>query len=255
MGNIKLTLQYDGSAYIGWQRQAVKHGLSVQQAVEGALAKVIGQAVSLHGAGRTDSGVHALAQVAHFACPVAIPLPGLTVALNHILPADIRIVRAEEVEDSFHARLSASGKRYRYILATDKPTVFNYRWYWPLKQMPRQELMIQAASCLIGRHDFRHFTLSNSKAKTFGREIYSLSVYQPSERDLPCRLGQALAIEVAGSGFLYKMVRLIVGRLVAIGQGTLPPAAMADFLAGCAPMNIPPAPPQGLMLMEVYYNC
>ena len=254
MSNIKLILQYDGSAYIGWQRQPAQHGLSIQQAVEEALLRVLGQTVSLQGAGRTDSGVHALAQVAHFTCPVAIPPARLTPALNNILPADIRVTAATAVDDCFHARFSATGKRYRYLLATDEPTAFNYRWYWPLAQLPQEEPMRQAALYLIGVHDFRHFSLSNSSVKNFVRDLRSMRVYQPKERELPCRFQQALAIEAQGSGFLYKMMRLITARLVAIGQGILPPQAMEDFLLGKPPLALPPAPPQGLMLMEVYYD-
>ena len=254
MSKIKLTLQYDGSAYIGWQRQAVKHGLSVQQAVENALKRVIGQAVTLHGAGRTDSGVHALAQAAHFSCPVAIPPQRLASALNHILPADIRVIAAQEADDSFHARCSATGKRYRYLLAIDEPDIFNYRWYLPLAELPAEAPMRLAASYLIGEHDFRHFTLSNGRAKTFVRDLHNIRIYEPQKEDLPCRLKRPLAIDVEGSGFLYKMVRLIVARLLAIGQGILPPQAMEDYLMGRPPIALPPAPPQGLMLMEVYYN-
>jgi tRNA pseudouridine38-40 synthase len=174
--------------------------------------------------------------------------------LNHILPADIRVTSAEQAEDAFHARLCATGKRYRYLLATDQATAFNYRWYWQFKQLPLVEPMRQAAECLIGTHDFRHFTLSNSRAKTFVREVRAVRIYRPAEPELPCRLEDALAIEVEGSGFLYKMVRLIVARLVAIGQGILPAAAMEDFLHGNPPINLPPAPAHVLMLMEVYYS-
>jgi tRNA pseudouridine38-40 synthase len=253
MGKIKLTLQYDGSAYIGWQRQSACHDLSVQQAVEDALARVIGQSVTLHGAGRTDSGVHAWAQTAHFSCPVAIPEIKLALALNNILPTDIRVTAAEEADDPFHARFSATGKRYRYLLATDEPNAFNYRWYWQLKKLPREEYMRQAADHLIGKQDFRHFTLSNGTATNFVREVRSVRIYRPEQRELPCCLEHALAIEAEGSGFLYKMVRLMVARLLAIGQGSVAPETMADFLAGRPPLNLPPAPPQGLMLMEVYY--
>jgi tRNA pseudouridine38-40 synthase len=170
------------------------------------------------------------------------------------LPSDIRVTAAEQTLEHFHARCSATGKRYRYLLSTDKPDIFNYRWYWPLKELPEEGPMRQAASYLIGEHDFRHFTLSNSRAKTFVRQVRSICVYRPKQEETPCRLQQTLAIEVEGNGFLYKMVRLITARLVAIGQGTLPPQSMADFLMGKPPLNLPPAPPQGLMLMEVYYD-
>jgi tRNA pseudouridine38-40 synthase len=254
MGKIKLTLQYDGSAYVGWQRQAARHGLSVQQALEDALARLLGQPVTLHGAGRTDSGVHAWAQVAHFSCPAAIPPPQLALALNHILPADIRVRAAEAAEESFHARFSATGKRYRYLLAVDEPSAFNYRWYWPLRQWPDEEAMRQAAKLLIGKHDFRHFTLRKCKATNFVREVRVIRIYRPDQRAFPCPLEQALAIEAGGSGVLYQMVGLGVARLLAVGQGRVPPEAMVDFLSGRPPLNLPPAPAQGLMLMEVYYG-
>jgi tRNA pseudouridine38-40 synthase len=225
----------------------------VQQVIENALARLVGQSVSLQGAGRTDSGVHAMAQVAHFFCPVNIPPKRLALALNNILPADIRITAAEEAGDSFHARFSSTGKRYRYLLATDEPTAFNYRWYWQLAQLPQEGLMEQAASYLIGKHDFRYFTLNNGSATNYKRELHSLSVHRPVQSELPCLFKQALALEAVGNGFLYKMMRLIVARLVAIGQGRLPPESMVDFLMGYPPLLLPPAPPQGLMLLEVYY--
>ncbi|MCL1974664.1 MAG: tRNA pseudouridine(38-40) synthase TruA [Firmicutes bacterium] len=254
MSKIKLILQYDGSDYIGWQRQAPEHGISLQQAVESALAKVVGSFVTIHGAGRTDSGVHALAQVAHFTCPVNITPQRLKLALNHILPKDIRIMAAEEVDEAFHARLSALSKVYRYLLATDELNIFNYRWYLPLDHLPLIEPMVEAAAYLIGEHDFRHFTLANSKAKSFVREVRSITVYQPNKQDLPCPLQNPLAIEVEGNGFLYKMVRLIVERMLVVGQKKLPPTGMRDFLQGALSVNLPPAPPQGLMLMEVKYG-
>lgn len=253
MRNIKLTIQYDGSAYIGWQRQAARHGLSVQQAVEEAIGEVMGAPTVIHGAGRTDRGVHARAQVASFLCPVNIPTEKIALALNHLLPPDIRVMLAEDVPDDFHARFFATGKRYRYLLAADAPTAFNYRWYWPLDKLPDAAAMQEAAAYLIGEHDFRHFTLANATVSNFVRQLREVRVYQPMPEELPCRLEAALAIEAEASGFLYKMMRLITSRLVAVGQGRLEPQAMQKFLQGERPLRLPPAPPQGLMLMKVYY--
>jgi len=253
MNNIKLTLQYDGSAYIGWQRQALEHGRSIQQVMEEGLARVLGEPVLIHGAGRTDSGVHAYAQTASFLCPVTIPVENLPRALNNILPLDIRVTAAKEMPYEFHARLSATGKRYRYTLATDTPDIFNYRWYWQLEKLPDADAMREAAVHLVGEHDFSHFTLSNTTAINFVRNLRTLRIYEPQPQDLPYPLKHALVIEAAANGFLYRMMRLITCRLLAVGRGLLQPAAMVDFLQGQPPLLLPPAPPQGLMLMEVYY--
>lgn len=251
---IKLTVQYDGTAYIGWQRQPLQHGLSLQQVLEDVLKLVIGKPVTVHSAGRTDKGVHALGQVVHFDCPTVIPVAGLQKALNHRLPPDMRIVAAEGVADDFHARYAARGKCYRYLLAADTPTPYNWRWYWPQQRLPDAERMSEAAQYLLGEHDFRHFTLSNATVKNFVRTMQSIRIYVPQQSDLPCYLAQPLAIEAEANGFLYKMVRLIVCRLVAVGQGRLQPQAMRQFLTGEEMLRLAPAPPQGLMLMRVYYD-
>ena len=255
--NLLLTLEYDGTNYLGWQRQPAYQGMSVQQRVEQALAEVLGQRVVVHGAGRTDAGVHALGQCCSFLCPTAVPLEKLPDILNHRLPGDIRVSRAREMGADFHARFSAQGKHYRYLIEQQAPaSAFRGRFSWQLEEELDLEAMEQAAAYLVGEHDFRYFTVRGCESKTFIRCIHRLSLTRPpaGEGGFPWQgLRQPLALDAEGNGFLYKMVRIIMGRLVAVGRRRLPPQVMEDFLRGSGPPNIPPAPPQGLMLMEVKY--
>ena len=188
-----------------------------------------------------------------FQCPKPIPPANLPRALNNILPPDIMICSAVEVEADFHARISAQSKRYRYLLAADQANPFTAGYFWPQKKLPDIERMQEAANLLLGQHDFRHFTLANATVSNFVRTISKLHFYVPNQAELPVYLQNPLALEACADGFLYKMVRLIIARLVAVGQGLLEPAAMLQFLQGAEPLQLPPAPPQGLMLMQVYY--
>jgi len=254
--NIGLLLQYDGTAYVGWQRQPAQHGLSVQQVLEDTLSLVFREEIKITGAGRTDSGVHAAGQCCNFMANKPVPAEKLADILNMKLPPDIHIRKAWEAEPDFHARYSAKGKRYRYLLQQGgKANAFNYRYSWRVPGELDVEAMEEAASLLLGTHNFRNFTLSAVSAKNFERTIYRISLDKPTpgssfpweEMDSP------LAIEVEGNGFLYKMVRIIVSRLVAVGQGLISLKDMQGYLDGSFDLNIPPAPAGGLMMMEVYY--
>ena len=255
--NILLTVEYDGTAYVGWQRQPSFQGVSVQQRVEEALAHVLGHPVSVTGAGRTDAGVHALGQRCNFRCDTAVPVDRLAEIISHRLPPDIRVREAAEVPHSFHARFDAKGKHYRYILEREaRPSAFGGRWSWQLEDGLDLDLMRQGAELLLGEHDFRHFTVSGNESKTFTRTVYRLDITEPDEyaaiAPLP-RLSRPVLIDVEGNGFLYKMVRIITGRLVALGQGRISLDEFAGFLDGSFDRNIPPAPARGLTLMEVKY--
>ncbi len=253
MTNIKLIIEYDGYNYQGWQRQAKDKGCGVQQVVEEALSELLRQKITINGAGRTDSGVHALGQVANFKAPKPLPAANFKPALNNILPPDIRIKQSLAVGADFHARYSAIGKRYQYLLAYDQVTAFNQRYFWPQAKALDIAAMEEAATYLIGEHDFRHFSLKGGKIVDFRRNIEHIKIFKPNPAIIPCYLSDPLLIEAKGNGFLYKMVRLIAARLVAVGQGKIKPQQMADFLAGQVPLRIPPAPANGLSLVEVYY--
>ncbi|MBQ6808929.1 MAG: tRNA pseudouridine(38-40) synthase TruA [Firmicutes bacterium] len=255
--NILLTLQYDGSNYAGWQRQPASHGATVQQEVETALSQVFREQIVVAGAGRTDSGVHAWGQRCSFRAHSSVPLEKLPDILNRRLPGDIRVSRAEQVADSFHARFTAHRKRYRYVLAqSGQANAFNHRYAWFLDGGLDLAAMQEGAAHLLGTHDFWHYTVSGVSASDFVRTISSLDVYAPEPQDcfFPWQeLPSPILVEVEADGFLYKMVRIIVGRLVAVGQGRIPARAMADYLDGSFDLNIPPAPPQGLQLLWVRY--
>lgn len=256
--NILLTIQYDGSNYVGWQRQPALHGPSVQQKIELALSQVFREQIVVAGAGRTDSGVHANGQRCTFRAHTPVPLEKLPEILNRRLPGDIRISKAEQVPDSFHARFTPHRKRYRYVLCQGgEANAFNYRYAWFLEAPCDLEAMQEGAAYLLGEHDFFHYTVSGVSASDFVRCISGLDVYRPTqvEASFPWQtMPDPILVEVEADGFLYKMVRIIVGRLVAVGQGKIPPAAMKGYLEGSFDLNIPPAPPQGLQLLWVRYQ-
>lgn len=257
MSNLLLTVEYDGTAYVGWQRQPSYQGVSVQQRLEEALGHVLGHPVSVTGAGRTDAGVHALGQRCNFYCDKPLPVEKLPLILNHRLPPDICVREAQAVADDFHARFCAKGKHYRYLLERRaRPSAFGGRFSWQLEDSPDAELMRQGGALLLGEHDFRHFTVSACETRTFTRRIQRLEISEPPAASalLPQQtLQQPLLIDVEGNGFLYKMVRIMVGRLVALGRGQLTLAQFRGFLDGSCALNIPPAPARGLTLMEVKY--
>ncbi|MDO4732025.1 MAG: tRNA pseudouridine(38-40) synthase TruA [Bacillota bacterium] len=256
--NILLSLQYDGSNYAGWQRQPASHGATVQQTLEDALSQVFREQIVVAGAGRTDSGVHACGQRCSFRAHSAVPLEKLPEILNRRLPGDIRVFLAEQVPDSFHARFSPHRKRYRYVLAqAAAANAFNYRYAWFLEGKLDLAAMQEGAAYLLGTHDFWHYTVSGVSATDFVRSISGLDVYAPKQQEssFPWQLlPEPVLVEVEADGFLYKMVRIIVGRLVAVGQGRIPATAMQSYLEGSFDLNIPPAPPQGLQLLWVRYD-
>ena len=257
MRNIKLTVEYDGTDYAGWQRQSLHQGITVQQQLEKALSTVFREKITVNGAGRTDSGVHALGQVANFYCHKPVPVTRVAMAVNHQLPEDIRVVEACEVPISFHSRFTSHTKRYRYLLEQQtQPSAFSHRYSWQIEEKLDMEAMRQGAVFLLGEHDFGNYTVSGVSAENFVRNISDLQIYEPaqSENFFPWqRLQQPIAIEVAANGFLYKMVRLIVCRLVSVGRHDLPSVAIKGFLDGSFKHNIRMAPPQGLMMVRVDY--
>jgi tRNA pseudouridine38-40 synthase len=247
MRNLKLTIQYDGTNYVGWQRQA--SGTSIQGLIEDALAPIEGRSVTVHGAGRTDAGVHALAQVASVGVETPLDAATLGRALNVALPKDVRITAVEDVEPGFHARFSATGKTYEYRIV-DGPFVsaFHFRHVWHVPQALDLEAMRQAAEPLAGRHDFAAYQGTGSVVHSTERTIERLDWEEGGGFDRP------LVMRVTGDGFLRYMVRNIVGTLVEVGAGRWdrrrPLAILESRSRGQGGRT---APPEGLFLVSVRY--
>lgn len=244
---LKLTLQYDGTDYVGWQRQAT--GASIQGLLEDALRPIEGAHVTVHGAGRTDAGVHALGQVCSFTLTASIDPATLRRALNAVLPADVRVADAEEVADGFHARFSATGKVYEYRIVNApfiSPFLRRYAWH----VIPPLDLgaMREAAVMLVGTHDFSAFRGAGSEAHTSVRTIERIEWDGDAGPDAP------IVMRITGEGFLRHMVRNMAGTLVETGLGRWRPHEVGDILAsrdrGRAGTT---APPHGLFLVRVLY--
>ena len=244
MRKIKLTLEYEGTRYAGWQIQ--KSADTIQERVEDALERVLREKVRVHAAGRTDAGVHALGQVAHFQTRSSLPRENIRNGANTYLPSDIVILRAGEVLPDFHARYKAKGKNYRYLVYRRKePSPFRvdraYHFPLPLDT----EKMERAARHLKGRHDFNAFAASGSSVKNTVRTLSRIGI---SEK------GELLTFELAADGFLYKMIRNIVGTLLEVGKGKIPPEELKNILnSRDRKLAGPTAPAAGLYLLKVIY--
>lgn len=257
MRTFKLTLAYDGSAYVGWQRQT--NGQSIQSCLESALAPFNSESVTLVGAGRTDAGVHALAQVASVRLSHSIAPAALLRAANARLPADIRVLVAEVVPDDFHARFSATDKTYRYrLLGGAVASPFERRYGWHVSPRLDYTAMAAAGRLLVGEHDFAAFQAIGGDVRTTTRTIFDLNVGPPAAgvwSTTGQSAGTVAAIDVRGSGFLRHMVRIIVGTLVEVGLGKRDPASVADAIRlAVRPAAGQTAPPQGLFLVRVGFG-
>ncbi|MCM8813893.1 MAG: tRNA pseudouridine(38-40) synthase TruA [Candidatus Omnitrophica bacterium] len=248
MRNILLFLEYEGTAYHGWQTQSPKAaGATIQGTVEAALSRLLRQPIRLNGSGRTDAGVHARRQAANFTARVAMPLPQLCRALNAVLPRDIRVIRARRMPSAFHAQFSCRRKRYRYFICNQRYAhVFTRAaahfvpWFLDVR------LMQAEAQVLRGRHDFKSFQTADKKERASVRTIFQISVRR--------RSGQVI-IEIEADGFLYNMARAIAGTLIDIGRGKLPPGSMRRILAAKDRAKAGPnAPAKGLFLWDVVYS-
>ncbi|MEO8523008.1 MAG: tRNA pseudouridine(38-40) synthase TruA [Acidobacteriota bacterium] len=247
MRNLKVTVQYDGTDLVGWQRQA--GGTSVQALLEDALAPFDGRRVVVHGAGRTDAGVHALAQVATFGLTNSIAPAALVRALNGVLVPQVRIIAAEEADPGFHARFSATGKIYEYrIVNAPLLSPFLHRYAWHVPQPLDLEAMRAAAARLVGTHDFASFQGSGSFVVSTERTVRALAWEDGGGYDLP------LVMRIEGDGFLRHMVRNIAGTLVEVGAGRWTAAEMEGILAARDRRRSGrTAPPHGLFLARVLY--
>ena len=255
MRTIKLTLSYDGTDYVGWQRQARGH--SIQGELERALAEVEGRPVAVVGAGRTDAGVHAFGQVASVQLAHRIETPVLVRAINAKLPADIRLLAAETVAAGFHARYAARKKLYRYNL-TSGPVAspFTLRYAWHIREPLDVGAMREAAARFPGRHDFAAFQAVGTEVASTVRTVHSVAV-EPGATAFPAGAAvasPALTVEVAGDGFLRHMVRIIVGTMIEVGAGRVEASAIPAIMASRARERAgPTAPPHGLFLVAVDY--
>ncbi len=251
--NLRLTLAYDGTDFAGWQRQP-DHP-TVQAALEGALARVLGEPAAVCASGRTDAGVHAANQVANFKTASPIPCPNLAKALNDLLPVSVRVKEAAEAAEEFHARYDARAKTYRYRILTApvaSPFMARYAWHYPYPL--DVEAMQAAARLLAGRHDFSAFAASDPAAADEAKQksgVRTVFLSRLSRR----AGGRLLLYEVRGSGFLYHMVRNIVGTLVEVGRGKWPPQQVLEILESRDRRRAgPTAPAQGLCLWKVEYE-
>jgi tRNA pseudouridine38-40 synthase len=247
MRSIKLTVQYDGTDYVGWQRQ--ENGTSIQGLLEDALEPIEGKSVVVHGAGRTDAGVHALAQVGSVTMTSGLECPTLMRALNAVLPPDVRVIAAEDMPTGFHARFSATGKCYEYrIVNAPLVSPFLHKYVWHVVPPLDIDSMREASSALVGHHDFAAFQGAGSSVATSVRTVRSIEWQDGGGYDLP------LVMRVEGDGFLRHMVRNIVGTLVEVGLGRWPAGCLGDILASRdRTFAGPTAPAPGLFLVRVLY--
>ncbi len=252
MPNLKITLAYDGTDFSGWQVQPGR--ATIQGTLADALLRVTGEKVAPQGSGRTDAGVHALGQVASCAIASSIPPGNLVIALNHILPAAIRVLRVEEVPPDFHARKSARAKTYRYrIFRGDicPPFVARYVYHHPY---PLDEpAMMAAAQAVIGEHDFTSFAaVDPEKGREEDEQRFNVRTIYASQ--LQCA-GDELVYTVRGSGFLHHMVRNLVGTFLLVGKGSLRADDIARVLQARSRAANPgaTAPASGLCLVSVEY--
>jgi len=245
MRNIKLTIEYDGTNYQGWQVQP--KGLTLQGVIEDQLKRLTGESVHLMGSGRTDAGVHARGQVAHFKTRSPLDVFTLQRALNSLLPPDVVVRKVEEVDEGFDARRNCKTKIYEYrILNRSLRSVFNRGHSWHIPQKLNLGKMRKATQRLIGEHDFASFRSAGSPTRTTVRRVI--------RADWKRRRDGLLIFEIEASGFLKQMVRAIVGTLVEAGRGKLTPEDVQTILESRDRKEAgPTAPAHGLFLKEVKY--
>lgn len=243
--NYKLLLQYDGTKLNGWQKQGNTDN-TIQGKLEAILEKMYGMYVEIHGSGRTDAGVHALGQVANFRAPEMFSLDEILNTLNEYLSKDIRVLSVEEVDERFHARLTAKGKTYEYRIDNGKIANVFQRKFTMREENPLDlEAMRAAAVQFLGTHDFKTFCANKKMKKSTVRTITSIEIKE---------MDGIVSIRYTGNGFLYNMVRILTGTLIEVGRGKRKPAEMGDVIGakdrGAAGFT---APAQGLFLVEVDY--
>lgn len=260
MPRLKLTLAYEGTRYAGWQVQAFRtkeRPLTIQGELERVIAEIVGSRVPVHGAGRTDAGVHALAQVCHADVPEETRVVDWKRALNVRLPYDIRIVAAQWAQEGFHSRRSASGKRYVYSLWMHRdralPCIQAFVWSAPPLDTARMEAVFPL---LVGRRDFASFQNRGGTVTATVRTVHGITLRPGFAGALACPPDWPVtSVIVEGDGFLKQMVRNIAGLLVWVGQGKLDPRAIPAIIDARtrSALPSPSAPAQGLTLLDVLY--
>lgn len=244
MRNIKLLIEFDGSNFCGWQRQP--NGRTVQKCIETAIFKATGEEILINGSSRTDAGVHAKEMVANFFTNSTIPGEKFREAINTRLPEDVSIIKSEEVDEDFHARYSSKGKTYSYTIVNRYERLsLGHQYLYHCRYKLDIEAMRDACNYFIGKHDFRAFMSPGSSAKTTVRTIKELYIEVE---------GDKIKIFITADGFLYNMVRIIVGTLIKVGNGKLAAEEIKDIIqegnrkrAGMC------VPPNGLILEKVFY--
>ena len=243
--NIKLTIEYDGKDFNGWQKQPNK--LNIQGNIEDAIQKVTGEKVELYASGRTDAGVHALGQVANFKTETNIPIEKIATAINSQLKTSIRVQKAEEVDERFHSRYNCKRKTYRYIINNNEQASAIYRnmeYHFPKKL--NIEKMKKAVKSFVGTYDFSAFKSSGTSNKSSIRTIYNAEIKEENGR---------IAIELEGNGFLYNMVRIIAGTLLEVGMENIEPEEILEIINSKDRKRAGRTlPPHGLYLVKVDYE-
>lgn len=245
MRNIKLTIEYDGRDFNGWQKQPDK--LNIQGTVENAIKAITGEDVELNASGRTDAGVHAFAQVANFKTNSNLPIEKFPLAINSKLKKSIIIKKAEEVDERFHSRLTCKRKTYRYVINNSFPGTAIYRnLEYHISTKLDIEKMQEAVKHFEGEHDFKAFKASGTSSKSSVRTIYKAEVHKVDEK---------IYIELTGNGFLYNMVRIISGTLVEVGLGKILPTDIPQIIEVGKRENAGKTlPAHGLYLLNVEYE-
>ena len=244
MQRMLLTIAYDGTAYHGWQVQ--KNGVTVQATVQDGLEKLLGFRPGLTGCSRTDAGVHAREFCCHFDCEAPLPEKAFTSGLNALLPADIAVKACREVPADFHARYSATGKTYGYyILNSAIRDPFSERYSWRIARPLDTDRMNQFCKTVLGRHDFAPFSSSGRSVEDTVRTVRECMV---------TREGETVKVSVTADGFLYNMVRILVGTAVEVSFGRIPADAEMIFRTGDRTLAGETAPPHGLFLEKVHYG-
>ena len=244
MRNLRLDICYDGTRYRGWQRLKDVDN-TIQGKLEQTLSRILGEEIEIHGSGRTDAGAHALGQVANFHCSSGLSCQEILQQLRRYLPEDIGIYSFREVSERFHARLNAKTKTYRYRIWTgEMPCVFERKYVWVNAESLDVERMRKAAELFLGEHDFSAFCANKKMKKSTLRRVDRIEIRQ---------IGPELQLDFTGNGFLYNMVRIMVGTLVEVGRGERKAESIPALFGARREAAGFLVPASGLCLMEVDY--
>ena len=244
MRNLRLDICYDGTRYRGWQRLPGVEN-TIQGKLERTISRILGEPIEISGSGRTDAGAHAANQVANFHCESNLSCQEVLAQLQRYLPEDIGIYSCKEVSERFHARLNCKTKTYRYrVWNSETPCVFDRRFVYPMPEALDLEKMRRAGAYFLGEHDFSAFCANKKMKKSTLRRIDSLEIN---------RVGEEVVFTVTGNGFLYNMVRILVGTLLEVGMEQRPPESIPALFGAKREDAGYLVPAQGLCLMEVTY--